>query len=39
MYPARFEYDVPGSLEEALAILAERGDEARSWPAARASSR
>ncbi len=29
MYPARFEYDVPGSLEEALAILAERGDEAR----------
>ncbi len=29
MYPARFEFDVPGSLEEALAILNERGDEAR----------
>lgn len=29
MYPARFQYDVPGSLEEALALLGERGDEAR----------
>lgn len=29
MYPAKFEYRAPGSLEEALSILADRGDEAR----------
>jgi carbon-monoxide dehydrogenase medium subunit len=29
MYPARFEYEVPTTLEEALAVLAERGDDAR----------
>jgi aerobic carbon-monoxide dehydrogenase medium subunit len=29
MYPARFEYEVPGTLEEALAILSERGEDAR----------
>src|SRR5918993_4846231 len=29
MYPARFEYEVPATLEEALAVLAERGDDAR----------
>ena len=29
MYPARFDYDAPTTLDEALAVLAERGDEAR----------
>jgi aerobic carbon-monoxide dehydrogenase medium subunit len=29
MYPARFDYEAPETLEEALAVLAERGDEAR----------
>ncbi len=29
MYPAAFEYSAPASLDEALAILAEEGDEAR----------
>lgn len=29
MYPARFAYIAPSTLEEALAILAERGDEAK----------
>jgi carbon-monoxide dehydrogenase medium subunit len=29
MYPSRFEYVAPSSLDEALAILAERGDDAK----------
>jgi carbon-monoxide dehydrogenase medium subunit len=29
MYPSRFDYVAPASLDEALAILAERGDEAK----------
>jgi len=29
MYPARFDYEAPASLEAALSALAERGDEAR----------
>lgn len=29
MYPARFEYEVPHTLDEALGALARRGDEAR----------
>lgn len=29
MYPSRFDYMAPASLDEALAILAERGDEAK----------
>jgi carbon-monoxide dehydrogenase medium subunit len=29
MFPARFDYAAPGSLEEALSLLAERGDEAK----------
>jgi len=29
MYPAKFEYQAPATLEEALAVLAERGEDAR----------
>ena len=29
MYPARFRYEAPGSLDEALAVLAHHGDEAK----------
>ena len=29
MYPARFEYLAPATLEEVVAALAERGDEAK----------
>ena len=39
MYPAPFDYVATESLDEALAVLAERGDEARCWRAGRASSR
>ena len=29
MYPARFEYTAPSTLEEVIATLSERGDEAK----------
>jgi carbon-monoxide dehydrogenase medium subunit len=29
MYPARFDYDAPATLDEALALLGQRGDDAR----------
>lgn len=29
MYPARFRYEAPGSIEEAIALLREHGDEAK----------
>ena len=29
MYPASFEYFAPGTLEEALSLLGERGDSAK----------
>ena len=29
MYPARFEYTAPTTLEEVIATLSERGDEAK----------
>ena len=36
MIPGQFEYHAPSTLDEALALLAEHGSDARCWPAARA---
>jgi len=36
MLPPPFDYVAPRSLDEVLDLLAEHGDEARSWPGARA---
>ena len=40
MYPSRFRYEAPRSLNEAISLLHDGGDYvARCWPAARAWSR